>query len=119
EPVRYEIFSKFSETEVSNTPFVQIPYEQAMLKYGSDKPDLRNPIIMEDVSQHFLDSGFKVFSQILASDQNACVWAIPAKNGGSRGFCDRMNVWAQGEGQPGLGYIFWREENGNCEGAGP
>ncbi|MDD9332337.1 MAG: aspartate--tRNA ligase, partial [Bartonella sp.] len=119
EPIIHSIFEEFADGKSVTQNFPRISYDEAMQKYGSDKPDLRNSIIMEDVSQHFLDSGFKVFSQILASDQNACVWAIPAKNGGSRGFCDRMNVWAQGEGQPGLGYIFWREENGNCEGAGP
>ena len=81
-----------------------------MRKYGSDKPDLRNPIEMQDVSEHFRGSGFKVFAGILANDPKAEVWAIPAKTGGSRAFCDRMNSWAQGEGQPGLGYIFWRKE---------
>jgi aspartyl-tRNA synthetase len=90
-----------------------------MRKYGSDKPDLRNPIIMQGVSAHFRDSGFKVFAGILAADPGAEVWAIPAKTGGSRAFCDRMNAWAQGEGQPGLGYIFWRGEGEAVEGAGP
>ncbi|WP_438721577.1 aspartate--tRNA ligase [Bartonella rochalimae] len=119
EPIIRSIFEEFADGKSVTQNFPRISYDEAMQKYGSDKPDLRNPIIMEDVSQYFRDSGFKVFSQILASDQNACIWAIPAKNGGSRAFCDRMNAWAQGEGQPGLGYIFWREENGNFEGAGP
>ncbi|MCL6229846.1 aspartate--tRNA ligase [Bartonella bilalgolemii] len=119
EPIIRSIFEEFADGKSVTQNFPRISYDEAMQKYGSDKPDLRNPIIMEDVSKHFQDSGFKVFSQILASDQNACIWAIPAKNGGSRAFCDRMNMWAQGEGQPGLGYIFWREENGNFEGAGP
>nr|CBI79237.1 Aspartyl-tRNA synthetase [Bartonella sp. AR 15-3] len=119
EPIIRSIFEEFADGKSVTQNFPRISYDEAMQKYGSDKPDLRNPIIMEDVSKHFQDSGFKVFSQILASDQNACVWAIPAKNGGSRAFCDRMNVWAQCEGQPGLGYIFWREENGIFEGAGP
>ena len=74
---------------------------------------------MQDVSAHFRDSGFKVFAGILATDPGAEVWAIPAKTGGSRAFCDRMNAWAQGEGQPGLGYIFWRKEGETVEGAGP
>ena len=86
-----------------------------MRKYGSDKPDLRNPIVMQDVSEHFRGSGFKVFARMLEDPKNQ-VWAIPAPGGGSRAFCDRMNSWAQGEGQPGLGYIFWREGG---EGAGP
>ena len=99
--------------------FPRIPYDEAMRKYGSDKPDLRNPIEMQDVSEHFRDSGFKVFAGILANDPKAEVWAIPAKTGGIRAFCDRMNSWAQGEGQPGLGYIFWRKEGDKIEGAGP
>ena len=78
-----------------------------MSKYGSDKPDLRNPIAMQDVSQIFRGSGFKVFARILETGAKAAVWAIPAPGGGSRAFCDRMNSWAQGEGQPGLGYIFF------------
>jgi aspartyl-tRNA synthetase len=79
-----------------------------MRKYGTDKPDLRNPIEMQDVSEHFRGGGFKACSPHPGDAKNA-VWAIPAPKGGSRAFCDRMNSWAQGEGQPGLGYIFWRE----------
>jgi aspartyl-tRNA synthetase len=88
-----------------------------MRDYGSDKPDLRNPIKMQNVSEAFRGSGFKIFSNILAADAKNEVWAIPAPTGGNRAFCDRMNSWAQGEGQPGLGYIFWRE--GEESGAGP
>ena len=72
---------------------------------------------MQDVSETFRGSGFKIFANILASNRRAAVWAIPAPKGGNRAFCDRMNSWAQGEGQPGLGYIFWRE--GEEGGAGP
>ena len=82
-----------------------IPYAQAMLEYGVDKPDLRNPIVMQNVSEHFRGSGFKVFARLLETAKNE-VWAIPAPGGGQRTFADRMNAWAQGEGQPGLGYIF-------------
>jgi aspartyl-tRNA synthetase len=88
-----------------------------MRDYGSDKPDLRNPIKMQNVSEAFRGSGFKIFANILAADAKNEVWAIPAPTGGNRAFCDRMNSWAQGEGQPGLGYIFWRE--GEESGAGP
>jgi aspartyl-tRNA synthetase len=77
-------------------------------KYGSDKPDLRNPIEMDDVSEVFRGAGFKVFARILEASPKAAVWAIPARGGGSRAFCDRMNSWAQGEGEPGLGYIMFR-----------
>jgi len=90
-----------------------------MRKYGNDKPDLRNPIEMSGVTPHFAGSGFKVFATMIANDPKVEVWAIPAPGGGNRAFCDRMNAWAQGEGQPGLGYIFWRSENGVLEGAGP
>ena len=86
----------------------RIPFAEALRKYGSDKPDLRNPIEMQDVSEHFRGSGFKVFARMLEDPKNQ-VWAIPGTGGGSRAFCDRMNSWAQGEGQPGLGYIMWRE----------
>ena len=72
---------------------------------------------MQDVTEHFRGSGFKVFAGMIEKDPKVRVWAIPAPGGGSRAFCDRMNSWAQGEGQPGLGYIFWRE--GEEGGAGP
>ncbi len=110
EPVMRGVFEEFAEGKPVSQSFRRIPYDVAMRTYGSDKPDLRNPIEMQNVSEHFAGSGFKVFANILANDPKAEVWAIPAKTGGSRAFCDRMNSWAQGEGQPGLGYIFWREE---------
>ena len=69
------------------------------------------------MSEHFRDSGFRIFAEQLAANPKAEVWAIPAPKGGSRAFCDRMNGWAQSQGQPGLGYIFWRE--GEEGGAGP
>ena len=119
EPVMRGIFEKFAYGKPVTEIFPRIPYDEAMRKYGSDKPDLRNPIEMQDVSEHFRGSGFKVFANILANDDKAEVWAIPARTGGSRAFCDRMNSWAQGEGQPGLGYIFWRKEGEGLEGAGP
>jgi aspartyl-tRNA synthetase len=71
---------------------------------------------MKDVSDHFRDGGFGLFNKILGADAKNAVWAIPAPTGGSRAFCDRMNSWAQGEGQPGLGYIFWSEDQGSWGG---
>ena len=119
EPIIRGIFEEFSNGKPVTQKFPRIPYNEAMRKYGSDKPDLRNPIVMEEVSDHFRGSGFKVFANILESDAKAEVWGIPVKTGGSRAFCDRMNSWAQGEGQPGLGYIFWRKEGDKIQGAGP
>jgi aspartyl-tRNA synthetase len=119
EPVLRGVFETFANGKPVTQNFQRIPYDVAMRKYGSDKPDLRNPIEMQAVSDHFRESGFKVFANILANDPKAEIWAIPAKTGGSRAFCDRMNSWAQGEGQPGLGYIFWRKEGEKLEGAGP
>jgi aspartyl-tRNA synthetase len=115
EPVISGVFEEFSGGKPVTKGWPRIPFAEALRKYGSDKPDLRNPIVMQDVSEHFRGSGFKVFARLLEDSKNQ-VWAIPGKGGGSRAFCDRMNSWAQGEGQPGLGYIMWREGN---EGAGP
>jgi len=117
EPVIRGVFEEFGKGKPVTQQFPLIPYAEALSKYGSDKPDLRNPIIMQDVSEAFRGSGFKIFANILANDAKSAVWAIPAPGGGNRAFCDRMNSWAQGEGQPGLGYIFWRE--GEEGGAGP
>lgn len=117
EPVLRGVFEEFSGGRRVTPKFPLIPFSEAMRKYGSDKPDLRNPIEMADVSEHFRGSGFKVFANILAADPAAQVWAIPAPGGGNRAFCDRLNDWAKGEGQPGLGYIFWRENEEG--GAGP
>jgi aspartyl-tRNA synthetase len=116
EPVIRGVFEEFGKGKAVTPKFPLIPYAEALSKYGTDKPDLRNPIVMQDVSEAFRGSGFKIFARILETPGNA-VWAIPAPKGGSRAFCDRMNSWAQGEGQPGLGYIFWRE--GEEGGAGP
>ncbi len=115
EPVLRGLFEEFGEGKPVTQTFARIPYDEAISKYGTDKPDLRNPLLMQDVSEHFRGSGFKVFAGMLDKDAKARVWAIPAPGGGSRAFCDRMNSWAQQQGQPGLGYIFFREG----EAAGP
>ncbi|MEC8462158.1 MAG: amino acid--tRNA ligase-related protein, partial [Pseudomonadota bacterium] len=116
EPVLHGVFEEFADGRmVSPAPFPRIKYADAIQKYGSDKPDLRNPIEMADITDIFRGSGFKIFAGMIEKDQNVRVWAIPAPGGGSRAFCDRINSWAQKEGQPGLGYIFYR----NGEGAGP
>ncbi len=118
EPILTGLFEEFGGGRPVTKGWPRIPYETAILKYGTDKPDLRNPIEMQDVTEHFRGSGFKIFAGMIEKDPKVRVWAIPAPTGGSRAFCDRMNSWAQGEGQPGLAYIFWREEEGPA-GAGP
>ncbi|MDB5439736.1 MAG: aspartyl-tRNA synthetase [Caulobacteraceae bacterium] len=112
EPVLHGVFEEFADGKtVTPYPFPRIAYRDSIAWYGTDKPDLRNPIKMQDVSDPFRGGGFGLFARILENDKNA-VWGIPAPKGGSRAFCDRMNSWAQGEGQPGLGYIFWSEDQG-------
>ena len=115
EPVLRGGFEEFGDGKPVTQKFPRIPYAEAMRSYGSDKPDLRNPIRMQDVTAHFRGSGFKVFAGMIASDPAVEVWAIPAPKGGNRAFCVRMNSWAQGEGQPGLGYIFWRGPEGTLD----
>jgi aspartyl-tRNA synthetase len=110
EPVLRDVFEEFADGKRVTRKFSRIPYAEALAKYGTDKPDLRNPIEMIDVSEHFRGSEFRVFANMLANEPQARVWAIPAPGGGNRAFCDRMDNWAKGEGQAGLGYIFWRED---------
>jgi aspartyl-tRNA synthetase len=117
ELVMQGVFEEFADGKsVTPAPFPRIPYREAIGKYGSDKPDLRNPVEMADVSDHFRGSNFGVFARILEQPKTA-IWAVPAPGGGSRAFCDRMDSWAKSEGQPGMAYIFWRE--GEEGGAGP
>ena len=108
EPVMRGVFEEFGGGRPVTPAFPRIAYRDAMLWYGSDKPDLRNPLKMQVVSEQFRGSGFKVFAGLLEQPGNE-VRAIPAPGGGSRAFCDRMNAYAQSEGLPGMGYIFWRE----------
>ena len=116
EPVLHGIFAEFGKGKpVTPPPFPRIPYAESIRSYGSDKPDLRNPIKMQNVTEHFRGSGFKVFAGMIEANPKVEVWAIPGPTGGNRAFCDRMNAWAQGEGQPGLGYIFFKDG----EGSGP
>jgi aspartyl-tRNA synthetase len=115
EPVMRGVFEEFAGGKTVTAKFPLIPYAQAMREFGTDKPDLRNPIKMQDVSEIFRGSGLKVFARILETSAKSAVWAIPAPGGGSRAFCDRMNSWAQGEGQAGLGYIFWRGSEGTLD----
>ena len=108
QPVIQGVFEEFGGGHTVDSVWPRIPYREAMLWYGTDKPDLRNPIKMQVVSEHFRDSGFAIFAKLL-EHMGTEIRAIPAPGGGSRKFCDRMNAYAQKEGLPGMGYIFWRE----------
>jgi aspartyl-tRNA synthetase len=118
QPVLTGIFEEFGGGRPVDTEWPQISYRDAALWYGTDKPDLRNPIQMQVVSDHFRDSGFAIFAKLLEQEGTE-IRAIPAPTGGSRKFCDRMNAFAQKEGLPGMGYIFWREGADGMEAAGP
>jgi aspartyl-tRNA synthetase len=119
EPILRGLFEEFGGGKPVTKKFPRIPYAESMRKYGTDKPDLRNPIEMQDVTDHFRGGGFKVFAGMIEMDANTRIWAIPAKGGGSRAFCDRMNGWAQSEGQPGLGYIIFEKADADPPGKGP
>ncbi len=118
QPVIQGIFEEFGGGRTVDAVWPQISYADAALWYGTDKPDLRNPIKMQVVSEHFAGSGFAIFAKLLEQEGTE-IRAIPAPGGGSRKFCDRMNAFAQKEGLPGMGYIFWREADGAMEAAGP
>ena len=118
QPVIAGIFQEFGGGKKVDETWEQISYKDAALWYGSDKPDLRNPIKMQVVSDRFRDSGFAIFAKLLEQDGTE-IRAIPAPKGGSRKFCDRMNAFAQKEGLPGMGYIFWRDQGNGMEAAGP
>ena len=119
QPVIQGLFEEFGNGRPVDAEWPRIPYAESMLKYGSDKPDLRNPIEMQVVSDHFRGSDFAIFAKLLEQEGTE-VRAIPAPSGGSRKFADRMNAFAQQQGLPGMGYIFWRKaEDGSTEPAGP
>ena len=120
QPVIQGLFQEFAPEKPVDADWPRIAYRDSLLWYGSDKPDLRNPIKMQVVSDHFRDSGFAVFAKLL-EQEGTQIRAIPAPKGGSRKFCDRMNAFAQQQGLPGMGYIFWREaeDKSGMEAAGP
>ncbi|MCL7464445.1 aspartate--tRNA ligase [Phaeovulum sp. NW3] len=119
QPVIQGLFEEFGNGRRVDPDWPRIAYKDSMLWYGSDKPDLRNPIKMQIVSDHFRDSGFAIFAKLLENEGTE-IRAIPAPTGGSRKFCDRMNAFAQQQGLPGMGYIFWRKgDDGQMEAAGP
>ena len=106
EPVIKGVFEEFSD-KIVDTDFVHIPYADSMLKYGNDKPDLRIPFEICDVTDIFRGSDFAIFANNI--EKGAVVRAVPGPKCGSRAIADRMNSWAQGEGAPGMGYIIYGE----------
>lgn len=106
EPVIRGVFEEFSDKAVDQE-FIHIPFAESMLKYGNDKPDLRIPIEICDVTETFRGSGFSIFAK--AVEAGSVVRAVPGPKCGSRAIADRMNSWAQSEGAPGMGYIIYGE----------
>lgn len=126
EPVLHHVFSKYGDfngrqRSVTPLPFPRIPYEEAMLKYGSDKPDMRNPIEIVDVSEIFQreDVDFKAFKGVVAKGGVVRAIKAPQVADKPRSFFDKLNDWARGEGAVGLGYILFAEEEGQMTGKGP
>ncbi|MFK8040489.1 MAG: aspartate--tRNA ligase [Rickettsiaceae bacterium] len=111
EPILYNVFAEFSDSAISQLPFIRISYDDAMLKYGTDKPDLRNPIVIHDVTKIFKDSNFTLFSNAIR--KGSVVRAIPAPRASdrSRRFFDDMIEFAISEGAKGLGYIQFTNES--------
>ena len=109
EPVMAGVFKEFSDKKIDDEAFPRIPYKESMLKYGNDKPDLRNPIEIQDVTEIFRDSGFGIFARMVS--EGSVVRAIPAPGAGAkaRSFFDKLNDWSKREGYAGLGYINIKE----------
>ena len=110
EPVLAGVFQEFSDWTVTAPPFPRIPYAEAMLAYGSDKPDLRNPLRIFDVTEAFRDGGFGIFARATAGGAVVRAIPAPATAGRPRSFFDGMNNWARDQGAPGLGYIIFDGE---------
>ena len=111
EPVLHGLFKEFTDWEITNIPFPRISYKEAILKYGTDKPDLRNPLIICDVTESFLIKGVTFNAFLNQIKKGAVVRAIcaPSVSNKPRSFFDKLNSWAQNQGQPGLGYIIFSE----------
>jgi aspartyl-tRNA synthetase len=110
EPVLHGVFVEFGGgRKVTPSPFPRLTYEEALLKYGSDKPDLRNPLVIAEVGEVFRGSGFKVFAGAVESGGVVRAIAVPGVASQPRSFFDKLNDWARGEGAPGLGYIVFAE----------
>jgi len=123
ESIVREIFLKFAGERLVKDTFPKISYRDSIHSYGTDKPDLRNPLKFTNLSHIFRDSGFKIFSEILRKNPSHEVWGIHTSGGGSRSFCDQMDRWVKQHGFPGLAYVMWRAssdlDSGSVVGAGP
>ena len=106
QPVIYNVFKKFTKKEVVKD-FVKITFKDAMLKYGTDKPDIRYDVFIQDVTDVFKNSNFKIFASNI--EKGSVVRAVPGVDCGSRAFADKMNSWAQSQGAPGMGYIIFSD----------
>ncbi|MCK4120519.1 aspartate--tRNA ligase [Ralstonia pseudosolanacearum] len=106
EPIIRDTFRKFGNGFTVTEPFHRIPYSEAIRRYGSDKPDLRNPLVLTDVTDVFRASSFRLFADVLQQCASAEVWAVRAPGGGTRSFCERVNQWARDQGRPGVAYFI-------------
>lgn len=111
EPVIYEIFKEYSNKKISEYPFRRISYDDAMLHYGTDKPDLRNPLMIEDVSDIFAGSTFTLFTDALRDGKVIRAMAVPGANKQPRSFFDKLNDWAKQNEMAGLGYVTYGEDD--------
>jgi aspartyl-tRNA synthetase len=110
EPVLSGVFKEFAQgRKVTPPPFLRITYDDALLKYGTDKPDLRNPLLIYEAGDVFRGSGFKVFAGAVEAGSVVRALAVPGVAQQPRSFFDKLNDWARGEGAPGLGYIVFAE----------
>lgn len=106
EPIIRGIFQRFGNGPTVTEHFPRIPYAQAIRRYGSDKPDLRNPLVLTDVTDAFRTSSFRLFADMLKQNERAEVWAIRGPGGGTRAFCEHVNQWAREQGRPGVAYLI-------------
>ena len=109
ERVLHAVFSEFSDKTIDDTPFTRIPYRVAMEKYGSDKPDLRNPLVMQDATELFRGCDFKAFAGVVESGGKVLTIAAKGCAGQSRKFFDELIKFAQSVGSKGLGYLRWND----------
>ena len=122
EPVLYNVFKKFSQYKISEPPFIKLSYKDSMFKYGTDKPDLRNPIELCDLTDEFAidDVKFDAFKKVVLNGGKVLGIPAPGSANKPRSFFDSLNDWARKEmNAPGLGYIIFEEQNGKIKGKGP